>query len=38
MRIVEEDGHWRIVGKGAEQAKLAFAQIVDDRLKYQVES
>jgi hypothetical protein len=38
MRIIGEDGHWRITGKGAEQAKLAFAHIVDDRLKYEVES
>jgi hypothetical protein len=36
MRIVGEDGNWRIVGEGSERATLAFAHIVGDRLKYDV--
>jgi hypothetical protein len=34
MRIVGQDGNWRIEGEGAEHATLAFARIVDDQLKY----
>jgi len=36
MRIVGQDGEWRIEGKRAERAKLAFARIVGDQLKYEV--
>jgi hypothetical protein len=38
MRIVGDDSNWRIVGEGAERARLAFAQIVGDGLKYEIES
>jgi hypothetical protein len=38
MRLVREEDTWRIVGEGAERAKLAFAQVVGDRLKFEVES
>jgi hypothetical protein len=36
MRIVDQDGNWRIEGEGAGRAKLAFAQRVGDRLEYKV--
>lgn len=36
MRLIAENGKWRIEGKGAEQAKLAFARITDGRLTYEV--
>jgi hypothetical protein len=38
MRIVGQDGNWRIEGEGAEHAKLAFAQKVGERLEYEVRS
>jgi hypothetical protein len=34
MRIVGQQGKWRIEGEDSERAKLAFAQIVGDRLEY----
>jgi hypothetical protein len=34
MRIVGQQGNWRIEGEGSERAKLAFAHIVGDRLEY----
>jgi len=37
MRLVDCDGKWRIEGRGAERAKLAFAISVGDRLEYEVE-
>jgi hypothetical protein len=36
MRIVGEDGNWRIEGEGAEHAKLAFARKIGDRLEYDI--
>jgi len=36
MRIVGQQGKWRIEGEGSERAKLAFAQNVGDRLEYVV--
>ena len=36
MRIVGQDGKWRIEGEGAERAKLAFAQRVGDRIEYEI--
>ncbi|MGA7300488.1 MAG: hypothetical protein WBX10_09280 [Candidatus Sulfotelmatobacter sp.] len=38
MRIVGEEGNWRVVGKGAERAKVAMARIAGDRLQYALES
>ena len=38
MRIVGQDGNWRIEGEDAERAKLAFARRVGDRLEYEVEA
>ena len=38
MRIVGQDGNWRIEGEGAERAKLAFARRVGERLEYEVGS
>jgi hypothetical protein len=38
MRIVGEEGNWRVAGKGAERAKVAIARIAGDRLQYEVES
>ena len=37
MRVIRQDGQWRIEGKGAERAQLAFAKVVDDHLEYEVE-
>jgi len=36
MSIVKEGRKWRITGKGAERAVLAFATHVDGRLKYEL--
>ena len=38
MRLVDHDGKWQIEGPGAERAKLAFANLVGDRLEYEVEA
>ena len=38
MRLVEYGGSWRIEGRGAERAKVAFAKIAGDRLEYEVDS
>jgi hypothetical protein len=38
MRIVGEEGNWRVAGKETERAKVAIARIVGDRLQYEVES
>jgi hypothetical protein len=38
MRLVDQNGKWRIEGPGAERAKLAFARVVGDRLEYEVEA
>jgi hypothetical protein len=38
MRIVGEEGNWRVAGKEKERAKVAIARIVGDRLQYEVES
>src|SRR5262249_39332528 len=37
MCIVGHRGNWRIEGQEADNAKLAFARLVDDRLEYEVE-
>ena len=36
MCIVGQDNNWHIEGEGADNAKLAFAQIVGDRLEYEI--
>jgi len=36
IRIVGQDGNWRIEGEGAEHAKLAFARMVGAQLEYEV--
>lgn len=36
MSIVADGESWRVVGEGAEHAVLAFAKVVDGRLKYEV--
>jgi hypothetical protein len=38
MRIVGQDGNWRIEGKGSDHAKLALAKRIGDRLKYKIAS
>lgn len=38
MRVVEQDGNWRIEGSGAERAQLAFAKITGDCLDYELEA
>lgn len=38
MRLVKDDGEWKIEGACAERAKLAFATVVGDRLVYEVEA
>jgi hypothetical protein len=37
MRMVNDDGKWRIEGDGAERAKVAFARAAGDRLEYEVD-
>jgi hypothetical protein len=37
MSVVNDNGNWRVVGQGAERATLAFAQVVDGQLKYEIE-
>jgi hypothetical protein len=36
MSIVADRGSWRITGKGAERAKLAFAKVADGQLIYEL--
>jgi hypothetical protein len=36
MRIVPWEGSWKVVGPGAERARLAYAQIQNGRLIYHV--
>ena len=37
MRVVGEEGTWRIEGAGKERARLAFATLVDDELGFTIE-
>jgi hypothetical protein len=37
MKLVLQDGRWRIEGQGRERARIAFARIQDDRIVYTVE-
>ena len=37
MKIVGEDGHWRIEGPGQERARLAYAGLTADRITYTVD-
>ena len=37
MRLLGQDGNWRIDGEGAEHARVAFARRVGDRLEYEIE-
>jgi hypothetical protein len=36
MSVVRDGKSWRIEGEGAEQAVLAFAKNVDEKLKYEL--
>jgi hypothetical protein len=36
MKLVLEEGQWRIKGPGHERARIAYASIDDDRIVYQV--
>jgi len=38
MRLVRENGKWRINGEGAERAMLAYATIAGDHLEYEFEA
>jgi hypothetical protein len=38
LRLVNSDGSWRIVGKGNERARVAYAVRVDDRLVYEMDT
>lgn len=38
MRIEHSCGSWKVVGPGSDRARVAFAQIEDGRLTYQVEN
>jgi len=35
MSVVKDGGSWRIVGEGSEQAVLAYAKIVDEKIVYE---
>ena len=37
MKLVLEDGKWRIIGPGCERARIAFASIRDGRIVYTLE-
>jgi hypothetical protein len=37
MKLVSEDGVWRIEGRGQERARLAYARVDGDRIVYSVE-
>ena len=37
MRLEKQGGSWRIVGEGAERAKIAYARNVDGKLVYELE-
>lgn len=37
MKLVQEDGRWRIEGPGKERAKIAWATLAGDRLSYTLE-
>ena len=37
MRVIRSGGSWKVTGPGSERARLAYAQIEDGRLVYQVE-
>lgn len=37
MRIENSGGSWKVTGPGSARARVAFAQIEDDRLTYQIE-
>jgi hypothetical protein len=38
MSIIRDAGSWRIVGEGAERARLAFASVADGKLVYETEN
>jgi hypothetical protein len=38
LRIAYDEAGWRIVGEGADRAVVAYAQIVDDKLRYDLEA
>lgn len=38
MTLEHSGGSWKVVGPGAERARVAFAQVEDGRLTYQVEN
>lgn len=38
LRVVGEEGDWRILGEGAERARLAFAYLEDKGLRYEIEA
>lgn len=37
MKLVLEDGKWRIIGPGRERARIAFASNIDGRIVYSIE-
>lgn len=37
MRLLLQDGGWRIEGEGSERARIAYASLVRDRIEYRVE-
>ena len=37
LRLVNEDGSWRIEGEGAEKAQIAYANLVDGKLTYELD-
>jgi len=37
MRLVEQDGTWKVIGPQAERARIAYASIQDGRVVYRVE-
>lgn len=38
MRLINEDGCWRIQGEGGESARIAYATLVDGKIAYELEA
>jgi hypothetical protein len=36
MQLDEKEGVWRIVGAGSEQARIAYATLHGDRIRYSI--
>jgi hypothetical protein len=37
MKLVDQDGKWRIEGEGKERARVAYATLVGEKIAYEIE-